>query len=99
AGVGDLIATCMSPLSRNRKAGELIASGIPWPEAEAQLTGIAEGVATLAGALELASDHGVEMPIAQQVRAVVFESRAPMAAVAELMTRSTKDELGGLAGA
>ncbi|MEO6578332.1 MAG: NAD(P)H-dependent glycerol-3-phosphate dehydrogenase, partial [Candidatus Limnocylindria bacterium] len=83
AGVGDLIATCMSPLSRNRRAGELIASGIPWPEAEAQLTGIAEGVATLAGALELASDHGVEMPIAQQVRAVVFESRAPMAAVAE----------------
>ncbi len=94
AGVGDLIATCMSPLSRNRRAGELIASGIPWPEAGERLTGVAEGVATLAGALELASEHGVEMPIAQQVRAVVFEGRAPMAAVAELMARSTKDELG-----
>ncbi len=99
AGVGDLIATCMSPLSRNRRAGELIASGIPWPEAGEQLTGVAEGVATLAGALELASEHSVEMPIAQQVRAVVFEGRAPMAAVAELMARSTKDELGGLFGA
>ena len=98
AGVGDLIATCMSPLSRNRRAGELIASGIPWPEAGEHLTGVAEGVATLAGTLELAAEHGVEMPIAQQVRAVVFEGRAPMAAVAELMARSTKDELGGIAG-
>ena len=44
AGVGDLIATCMSPLSRNRRAGELIASGVPWPEAQARLTGVAEGV-------------------------------------------------------
>ncbi len=98
AGVGDLIATCMSPLSRNRRAGELIASGMSWPEAEAQLTGIAEGVATLAGALELAAAHGVEMPIAQQVHEVVFGGRPPLAAVAELMARSTKDELGGPSG-
>jgi glycerol-3-phosphate dehydrogenase (NAD(P)+) len=95
AGVGDLIATCMSPLSRNRKAGELIASGVPWPEARGRLAGVAEGVATVAGALELAADHGVEMPIAEQVRAVVFDGRAPLAAVADLMGRSTKDELQG----
>ncbi|HEX7197702.1 MAG TPA: NAD(P)H-dependent glycerol-3-phosphate dehydrogenase [Candidatus Limnocylindria bacterium] len=95
AGVGDLIATCMSPLSRNRRAGELIASGVPWPEAAEQLTGIAEGVPTVAGALELAATHGVEMPIAEQVRAVIFERRPPLAAVAELMARSPKDELGG----
>jgi glycerol-3-phosphate dehydrogenase (NAD(P)+) len=93
AGVGDLIATCMSPLSRNRRAGELIASGVPWPEAQGQLAGVAEGVATVTGALELAADHGVELPIAEQVRAVVFEGRAPMAAVAELMARAPKDEL------
>lgn len=98
AGVGDLIATCMSPLSRNRRAGELIASGVPWPEAGEQLTGVAEGVATVVGALELASAHGVEMPIAEQVRSVVFEGRPPLAAVAELMARSTKDELGSVAG-
>jgi glycerol-3-phosphate dehydrogenase (NAD(P)+) len=95
AGVGDLIATCMSPLSRNRRAGELIASGIPWPAAAEQLTGVAEGVATVGGALELAAAHGVELPIAEQVRAVVFDQRPPMVAVADLMARSTKDELQG----
>ena len=93
AGVGDLIATCMSPLSRNRRAGELIASGVPWPDAGEQLSGVAEGIATLSGALELAATHGVEMPIAEQVRAVVFEGRAPLTAVAELMARAPKDEL------
>jgi glycerol-3-phosphate dehydrogenase (NAD(P)+) len=93
AGVGDLIATCMSPLSRNRRAGELIASGVPWPEAGERLTGVAEGVATVAGALGLAARHNVEMPIAEQVRAVVFEQLPPLAAVAELMSRSPKDEL------
>ena len=93
AGVGDLIATCMSPLSRNRRAGELIASGVPWPEAGRRLTGVAEGVTTVAGALELAVAHGVEMPIAEQVRAVIFEQRPPLEAVAELMARSPKDEL------
>jgi glycerol-3-phosphate dehydrogenase (NAD(P)+) len=99
-GVGDLIATCMSPLSRNRRAGELIASGVPWPEARKQLNGVAEGVATVGGALELAAEHGVEMPIAAQVRAVVFDQRPPLAAVAELMARTPKDELGneGLEG-
>jgi glycerol-3-phosphate dehydrogenase (NAD(P)+) len=97
AGVGDLIATCMSPLSRNRQAGQLIASGVPWPEAATQLTGVAEGVATVPGALELAAAHGVEMPIAEQVRAVIFENRSPMQAVAELMARSTKDELESVA--
>ena len=98
AGVGDLIATCMSPLSRNRRAGELIASGIPWPAAGDQLTGVAEGVATVTGTLELAASHGVEMPIAQQVRAVVFDGRPPLAAVAELMGRTPRDELEPLVG-
>ena len=95
AGVGDLIATCMSPLSRNRQAGELIASGVPWPEAGNRISGVVEGVATVAGALELAVTHGVEMPIVEQVRMVVFEQRPPMVAVADLMARSTKDELQG----
>jgi glycerol-3-phosphate dehydrogenase (NAD(P)+) len=98
AGVGDLIATCMSPLSRNRRCGELIASGVPWPEAGEQLSGVAEGVATVTGALELAAAHGVELPIAEQVRAVVIDHLPPMAAVAGLMARSTKDELDGVSG-
>lgn len=93
AGVGDLIATCMSPLSRNRRAGELMASGLSWTEASAQLNGVAEGVFTVRGALELAAKHGVQLPIAEQVDAVVHGGRPPMQAVAELMARAPQDEL------
>jgi glycerol-3-phosphate dehydrogenase (NAD(P)+) len=96
AGVGDLIATCMSPLSRNRRAGELMASGISWADAAGQLNGVAEGVDTVRGALQLAAAAGVEMPIAEQVEAVVHGGRPPMEAVAELMSRSQKDELTGM---
>jgi len=95
AGVGDLIATCMSPLSRNRRAGELMASGMPWADAAAQLNGVAEGVDTVRGALQLARERDVEMPIAEQVEAVVHGGRPPMDAVAELMARVQKDELSG----
>ena len=49
AGVGDLIATCMSPLSRNRRAGELMGSGMSWTDAAALLNGVAEGVTRCAG--------------------------------------------------
>jgi glycerol-3-phosphate dehydrogenase (NAD(P)+) len=98
AGVGDLVATCMSPLSRNRRAGELIASGVPWPEAAERLAGVAEGVATVNGALELAAAHGVELPIAEQIHAVIFEQRPPLEGVAALMARSPKDELSDIDG-
>src|SRR5207253_2599107 len=53
AGVGDLIATCMSPLSRNRRAGELLGSGMAWQDVAPRLLGIAEGVFTVRGALAL----------------------------------------------
>jgi len=95
AGVGDLIATCMSPLSRNRRAGELMGSGMAWTDASAQIAGVAEGVTTVTGALALAAAHRVEMPIADQVAAVVHGGRPPLAAVAELMSRELKDELAG----
>jgi glycerol-3-phosphate dehydrogenase (NAD(P)+) len=95
AGVGDLIATCMSPLSRNRRAGELIGAGLSWTDASARIDGVAEGVTTVTGALALAAAHGVEMPIAAQVAAVVHDGRPPLAAVAELMARELKDELAG----
>lgn len=96
AGVGDLIATCMSPLSRNRRAGELIASGMSWTEAASMLSGVAEGVTTAPASLRLAEKYGVELPIAEQVDAVVHRGVAPLAAVAELMTREPKDELASL---
>lgn len=94
AGVGDLIATCMSPLSRNRRAGELLAAGMPWSEVATRLNGIAEGAFTVTGALELAAELGVELPIAAKVRAVVHEGMSPLKAAAELMAREPKDELG-----
>ncbi len=95
AGVGDLIATCMSPLSRNRRAGELIASGLELDAVRSHLSGVAEGVPTAAAALELAAQHGVELPIAEQVEAVLHSGRAPLEAVAALMSREQKDELSG----
>ncbi len=96
AGVGDLIGTCMSPLSRNRQAGELFAAGLSWAEVAPRLPGVAEGVFTVRGALELADRLGVEMPIAEQVDAVIHGVRTPLDAVAELMGRELKDELAGL---
>jgi glycerol-3-phosphate dehydrogenase (NAD(P)+) len=96
AGVGDLIATCMSPLSRNRRAGELLGSGMPWAEVAPRLNGVAEGVTTVRGALALAAATGVELPIAEQVDAVVHQGRPPMEGVAALMGREQKDELAGL---
>jgi len=93
AGVGDLIATCMSPISRNRRAGELMASGMTWARAAEHLNGVAEGVFTVRGALALAAEHGVELPIAEQVAAVIHDGRPPLVAVAELMSREPKDEL------
>ena len=98
AGIGDLIATCMSPLSRNRRAGELLASGASWETVAPQLSGVAEGEYTVRGALALAARAGVELPIAAQVDAVVHGGRPPLQAVAELMAREPKDELATLGG-
>ena len=92
AGVGDLIATCMSPLSRNRRAGEILAGGKAWPQVAAELNGVAEGETTVTGALALAAQHGVELPIAEQVDAVIHGDRAPLDALAALMARAQKDE-------
>jgi glycerol-3-phosphate dehydrogenase (NAD(P)+) len=95
AGVGDLIATCMSQLSRNHRAGELLATNMSWADVATQLGGVAEGESTVTAALMLAQRHGVEMPIAEQVDAVIHRGRAPLEALATLMARVQKDELSG----
>jgi glycerol-3-phosphate dehydrogenase (NAD(P)+) len=95
AGIGDLIATCMSQLSRNHRAGELLATNMTWADVATQLGGVAEGESTVTGALMLAQRHGVEMPIAEQVDAVIHRGRAPLEALATLMARVQKDELSG----
>ncbi|UYP18811.1 NAD(P)H-dependent glycerol-3-phosphate dehydrogenase [Rhodococcus sp. Z13] len=76
-GMGDLIATCMSPSSRNRRVGEALARGMTIEEAVDALGQVAEGVKTAPTVLELAREYGVEMPIAAEVAAVVTGQRTP----------------------
>ncbi len=92
AGIGDLIATCTSRHSRNRMAGELIAKGRTPGEAEAGMGMVAEGLTSAAAVLNLAREQGVEMPITEQVCAVIYEGKGVRGAVAELMNRAPRPE-------
>jgi glycerol-3-phosphate dehydrogenase (NAD(P)+) len=96
AGLGDLIATCASPLSRNRTLGLELARGRSLDEVLAERRTVAEGVTTTRAALELARDLQVELPIAEQMARVLFEGKDVRAAVAALMVRDPKHELEGL---
>ncbi|HEX9037333.1 MAG TPA: NAD(P)H-dependent glycerol-3-phosphate dehydrogenase [Ktedonobacterales bacterium] len=96
AGLGDLIATCSSPLSRNRTLGLELAAGKTLEEALAGRKAVTEGVATSRAALELAENLGVELPITQQVAEVLFSGKPVREAVASLMERDLKRELHGL---
>jgi glycerol-3-phosphate dehydrogenase (NAD(P)+) len=87
SGMGDLIATCVSPHSRNRSLGEHLASGESLGEAQHEIAQVAEGVHTTKAALRLAQQHDVELPVTQQIAAVLFERRDPRTAVTELMQR------------
>ncbi|MFA6001745.1 MAG: NAD(P)H-dependent glycerol-3-phosphate dehydrogenase [Thermoleophilia bacterium] len=92
AGMGDLIATCTSRHSRNRMAGELIADGKTPQQAETEMGMVAEGLTSARSVLELARAHGIEMPITEQVCAVVYDGKDVRRAVSELMKRSPKSE-------
>ena len=84
AGMGDLVATCMSPLSRNRTVGELLGRGKPLDEILGQMNMIAEGVGTTATALQLAGRHGVELPICAEIYKVLTGDQRPLDAYLEL---------------
>ena len=92
AGMGDLVTTCISRYSRNRNLGELVGSGKPLKDALQEIGQVAEGVGTARSALELARRHGVEVPITEEVCAVLFEGKSPREAVEELMMRRAKEE-------
>jgi glycerol-3-phosphate dehydrogenase (NAD(P)+) len=92
AGLGDLVATCASPLSRNRRLGEALASGRGLAEAQRQVGQLAEGVPTTRAALALARQAGVEMPIVEQMFAVLFEGKEPRQGMLDLMQREPKAE-------
>jgi glycerol-3-phosphate dehydrogenase (NAD(P)+) len=96
AGMGDLIATCVSPQSRNRHVGEQLGRGLTLDEVAAGMDQVAEGVKTVPVVLDLAARHGVEMPIAEQVHAVCFEGASVLDAYRALLGRQHKPEFQGL---
>lgn len=96
AGLGDLIATCSSPLSRNRTLGLELAKGRSLDAVLAERHTVAEGVTTTRAALEMARALGVELPITAQLAEVLFAGKDVRQVVIEFMERDPKHELEGL---
>jgi glycerol-3-phosphate dehydrogenase (NAD(P)+) len=95
AGLGDLVLTCTGGLSRNRSVGVELGRGRRLPEIISGMHGmVAEGVLTTNGAVGLARTRGVEMPIAEQMYAILHNGKSPSEAIRELMTRTAKSETG-----
>ena len=94
AGLGDLLATAISPQSRNRTLGERIGGGMTLAEAQGQTPHVVEGVETTRAVLALAERVGVPMPVSALVARVLFEELPPREAVALLMERAPQDEAG-----
>jgi len=92
AGVGDLIATCMSPLSRNRTFGINLGRGMSVEEVVKVTSQTAEGVRSCESILQLAHDHGVDLPIVEAVVGVVLGQVTPRGMVRALMDRSLRSE-------
>jgi glycerol-3-phosphate dehydrogenase (NAD(P)+) len=93
AGLGDLLATCISPRSRNRTVGEQLALGRTLAEIRAEMRMVAEGVKTADAVVDLAAEHGVEMPIAEHVHAVVRGDETPEEAFDGLLRTTPTTEL------
>jgi glycerol-3-phosphate dehydrogenase (NAD(P)+) len=94
AGLGDLVLTCTGGLSRNRSVGVELGRGKKLPEIIAAMHGmVAEGVFTTTAAVGLARARNVEMPITEQMHAILHHGKSPREAIQELMTRSGKSEL------
>jgi glycerol-3-phosphate dehydrogenase (NAD(P)+) len=92
AGLGDLVLTCTGGLSRNRSAGLALAKGESLLEREQRTGQVAEGVRTSQAIVALAERKGVEMPICQQMAAVIYHGKSPRHAIEELMVRELKPE-------
>jgi glycerol-3-phosphate dehydrogenase (NAD(P)+) len=96
AGLGDVVATCYSPLSRNHRLGVELAKGRRWAEIEGTLPGVAEGAYTVTSALAMADRLDVEMPIAREVSNAIFEGKSVQRCLIDLLSREQKDELAGV---
>jgi glycerol-3-phosphate dehydrogenase (NAD(P)+) len=96
AGLGDLVTTCASTLSRNHHVGEQLAKGRKLDEITSSISGIAEGIKTTVVARELACKLGIEMPITDQVYNVLYEGVSAKQAMHNLMERELRHERAGL---
>ena len=96
AGMGDLVATCISTQSRNRYVGEQLGKGRTIEDIIGEMNMVAEGVKTSRAVVDLAARHDIEMPIAEQVVAVLYEGKAAADIVPSLMQRAAKSELHGI---
>ena len=92
AGLGDLVATCSSPLSRNRTFGEKLGRGMSVQEVQESTRQTAEGVKSCRSVLDLATAHGIEVPITEAVVRVCHEGEAPAQMVREIMSREARSE-------
>lgn len=93
SGLGDLVLTCTGSLSRNRTVGTELGRGRALPDILAGLQGkVAEGIKSTSAALGLAARYGVEMPITEQMHAILHEGKNPKEAIRELMARPGRDE-------
>ncbi len=92
AGLGDLVTTCISPVGRNRSAGELIGRGKKIDEVIKSTSSVIEGIPTTRSVYQLARQFDVEMPIIEAVHGVLFEGKEVIATLSELMTRRLKHE-------
>jgi glycerol-3-phosphate dehydrogenase (NAD(P)+) len=92
AGIGDLVTTCISPIGRNRSAGEKIGRGMSVQEVMDSTPSVIEGIPTTEAVLELALRHNIEMPITHAVFSVLHDHRSPREAIHDLMTRQLKPE-------
>lgn len=92
AGLGDLVLTCTGGLSRNRRVGLKIGRGMSLEAILKETEEVAEGVKTTPAIVALGNKHGVELPIAQQVEAILYRAKDPSESVEKLMTREPKGE-------
>jgi glycerol-3-phosphate dehydrogenase (NAD(P)+) len=96
AGLGDLLATCISPQSRNRHVGEQLGRGRTIEEVIAEMHMVAEGVKSAPVVMALAEEHGIEMPIATEVHAVLYQGRSAEEAYRGLLNRGHVEEMYGM---
>jgi glycerol-3-phosphate dehydrogenase (NAD(P)+) len=96
AGMGDLVATCISRQSRNRHVGEELGKGRSIEDITTEMNMVAEGVKTSRAVVDLARAHGVEMPIAEEVVAVLYDGKKAADVITSLMRRQSTSELHGI---